>query len=156
MLKTTKRQLREYGACEERYDILCTWAPKDDGAEISLLEILDRNGVEDAIWALRACDGNEEISRYLARWCAAQALHLWSAPDVVVRYLRTGNESIRDAAWAAAWAAAWDVVWAAAWAAAMAAARDAAMAAARDAQAAKLRELLVTGVPEYGIVEVTR
>jgi len=80
-----------------------------------------------------------------ARWCARQVLHLWDAPDVVVRYLETGDESLRAAAWDAAGAAAWDAArdaagaaagdaaWAAAWDAAWDAARDAAGAAARAA-----------------------
>jgi hypothetical protein len=80
-----------------------------------------------------------------ARWCAMQVIDLWDAPQVVRDYLTTGNDSLRDAAWAAArdaaraaaWAAAWaaagDAAWAAARAAAWAAAGDAAWAAARAA-----------------------
>lgn len=36
--------------------------------------------------------------RKFARLCALDIIHLWNPPDVVVRYLRTGNESLRDAA----------------------------------------------------------
>ena len=79
----------------------------------------------------------EPLLRDFARWCALKVVHLWDAPDVVVEYLKTGNESLRadardaarDAARAAAWAAACD----AAWAAARAAAR-AAWDASRDAE----------------------
>jgi hypothetical protein len=83
--------------------------------------------------------------RLFARKCALDVVHLWNAPTVVVEYLKTGDESIRYAAWAAAldaaWAAAraaalataWYAARAAAWAAAWAAARDAALATARDA-----------------------
>ena len=86
-----------------------------------------------------------EMLQYFARMQALSVVHLWDAPDDVVDYLMTGDESIRDAAWDAArdaaWAAAWDAAryaaWDAArdaaWAAARAAARDAALAAARDA-----------------------
>ena len=72
-----------------------------------------------------------EVLRQFARMCALDVVHLWDAPEVVVRYLKTGDESIRDAAWdawAAARNAAWDVAWDA-WAAAWAAARNAAWAA---------------------------
>ena len=62
----------------------------------------------------------EVVLRAFARWCAIQVIHLWNAPDVVVSYLATGDESLRDAARDAAWDAAWD-------------ARDAAWAAARYA-----------------------
>ena len=37
-----------------------------------------------------------------ARQCALDVIHLWDAPDVVRRYLETGDESIRAAARAAA------------------------------------------------------
>ena len=74
-----------------------------------------------------------ELLRRFACKCALDVVHLWDAPDIVVEYLRTGNEKLRDAAWAAAldaardsvlgaartaaWAAAWNDTWAAAWAA---------------------------------------
>ena len=111
---------------------------------------------------------SSEILRKFARLCALDVIHLWDAPQVVVEYLKTGNEDIRDAARAAAWdaaryaaraaardaewdaarAAAWDAArdaaWDAAWDAARAAARDAAWdaarAAARDAARAAARD----------------
>jgi len=60
--------------------------------------------------------------RLFARKCALDVVHLWEAPKIVVRYLKTGDESIRDAAGAAAGAAAWAAARAAAGAAAGAAA----------------------------------
>ncbi len=58
------------------------------------------------------------VLRDFARAAALDAVHLWDAPEVVVRYLRTGDEEIRaaalDAARAAARAAALDAAWAAA------------------------------------------
>jgi hypothetical protein len=87
-----------------------------------------------------------DLLRKFARRVALDVLPLWpNAPEVVKQFLTTGDESLRDAAWAAARAAAWaaardaawaaarDAAWAAAWDAAWAAARDAAWAAARDA-----------------------
>ena len=87
-----------------------------------------------------------DILRLFTRQCALDVIHLWDAPDVVKRYLETGDESLRaaaraaargaagaaarDAARAAARDAAWDAARDAAWAAAGAAAGD----AARDAQ----------------------
>ena len=46
-----------------------------------------------------------ELLWEMSRWCALQVIHLWDAPAVVREYLETGNESLRAAAWAAAWAA---------------------------------------------------
>jgi hypothetical protein len=78
-----------------------------------------------------------EMLRYFARMRALSVIHLWEAPDVVLDYLMTGDEEIRDAAWAAARAAAWaavrDAVRDAAWAAVRAAVWDAVRAAAWDA-----------------------
>jgi hypothetical protein len=98
---------------------------------------------------------DERILRKFARMCALDVMHLWDAPDIVVQYLKNGDESIRgaardaadaadaagsaagaaarDAARDAAWAAAWDATRDAAWAAARDAARDAAWADAADA-----------------------
>src|SRR5690606_9721348 len=61
--------------------------------------------------------------RAFARQCALDVIHLWDAPDVVRRYRETGDESLRNAAWAAATdtmrdvttAAIWDIAKAAAW-----------------------------------------
>lgn len=101
----------------------------------------------------------EQLLRKFARKCAGDVIHLWDAPDVVVEYLKTGNEELRDAARDAAWdtlsggvndnpRAAWDVArkaaaaaWGAAWDARWAswdarwAARDARWAARWDAGA---------------------
>jgi hypothetical protein len=78
-----------------------------------------------------------EMLRYFSRMQALSVIHLWEAPDVVLDYLMTGDEEIRDAAWAAARAAARDAVREgardAAWAAVRAAVRAAAWAAVRDA-----------------------
>jgi hypothetical protein len=81
--------------------------------------------------------------REFSRWCALEIVHLWNVPDIVISYLKTGDESFRaaaraavtDAVWAestdAVWAASADAVWATA--AATAAASDAASAAASAA-----------------------
>ena len=77
----------------------------------------------------------EETLRSFARWSALQTIHLWDAPDVVRRYLESGDESLRAAAWAAARDAARDAAWDAA--------RDAARAAAWDDQNTELEKRLM-------------
>ena len=115
-----------------------------------------------------------KILQKFARMCALDVIHLWDAPDVVVRYLKTGDESLRDAArsaawaarsaawdamsaawsaamdvaWSAAWSAAWDGAWDVAWDtrdAAWSAARSAAWAAAWDAASAIARDAALQG-----------
>ena len=77
-----------------------------------------------------------EMLRAFARKMALSVIHLWDAPAVVREYLKTGDESKRAAAWAAAGDAARDAASAAASAAALSAASAAATDAARDAASA--------------------
>ena len=110
-------------------------------------------------------DGADILHKF-GRLCALDVIHLWKAPEIVIRYLKTGNKSIRaaaeDAAWAAVWVAArdaaratardaardaaWATAWVAArdaaWAAARATARDAAWDAARDKQKGRLTAMV--------------
>ena len=79
----------------------------------------------------------KEILRQYTRACALSVIHLWKAPQIVIDYLCTGDESIRAAARAAAWDAAQDAAWGAAYEAARAstydASRDTTWYATRDA-----------------------
>ena len=53
----------------------------------------------------------ENVLWNFARRCALDVIQLWNAPEVVVEYLKTGNEELRDAARDAAWDAARDAAW---------------------------------------------
>jgi hypothetical protein len=177
MPTTSFRLLHDAGACKERYRFLAKalGGIKAYGVNtpITLLQILDINGFDDALWALRACPDSDTFARLLACNYAEHVLPIFETqyPDddrprkaiaVSRRYARgEATEAELTAAWNAAWAAeaaAWNAAWAAeaaaeaaAWAAARAAARDAGAAwnAARDAerqwQEARLRELLKGG-----------
>ena len=63
------------------------------------------------LWMMDATD----VLRAFARRCALDVVHLWSPPEIVIQYLKTGDESIRAAARNAAWAAARNAARAAAW-----------------------------------------
>jgi len=135
---------------------------------ITLLQILDINGFDDALWALRACPDSDTFARLLACDYAEHVLPIFETqyPDddrprkaiaVSRRYARgeateaeltaartaawNAPEAELTAAWSASRAAAWAASWAAAWAASWAAARD----AERQWQEARLRELLEGG-----------
>ena len=62
-----------------------------------------------------------QVLLHFARLCALDVVHLWDAPTVVLRYLRTGDEALRQASKAASWEAgreeSQEVSWAAIWAA---------------------------------------
>jgi len=154
MIYTTLNKIREHSPCGEGWAKLLRHLGKTkaDDEPVSLLSILDSNGLDDALWCLRAVDGYEREMRLYAVWCARQVQHLMTdqrslaALDVAERH--ANGEATDDelaASWAAAWDAAREAAWAAAWAASLAAARDAARAAAReaarDAQTAEFRRV---------------
>ncbi len=94
---------------------------------IALTAILQSNGLEDALWALRCVPGVDRDARLFAVWCARQVEHLMTdqrskdALDVAERF---ANGEATEAELAAAWAAARDATWAAAWAAARVAQKE--------------------------------
>lgn len=137
-------EIREHNPCREGWDkaLKSLGKTRADDTRVTFAWIVENNGLDDALWALRCLPEPEQWRvRQFARWCALSVIHLWDAPQVVEDYLTSGDERLRAAAaWAADRAAA-------AWAAdRTAAARDAARAAARDAaddaQKAKLLEIM--------------
>lgn len=161
---TTLNAIRKHHPCEDGWSKLLKHLGKTkaDDAPLSLLTILDSNGLDDALWCLRAVEGHDRETRLYAVWCARQVQHLMTDPrsiaalDVAERYangeataeeLEAARDAALTAAWAA-WAAARDAAWtarAAAWdarAAGAAAWAARAAGAARDAQEAKFREMV--------------
>ena len=107
---------------------------------VSLAFILESNGLDDALWALRCLKGHDRDIRLFAVWCARQVQQTdprsIAALDIAERYayglasdseLAAAREAAEAVTWgfavvhagAAAWAttrvAAWDAVWTAAW-----------------------------------------
>ena len=170
MPTTSFRLLHDAGACKERYRFLAKalGGIKAYGRDtpITLLQILNINGLDDALWAVRACPDSDTFARLLACDYAEHVLRIFETryPDdyrpreaiaVSRRYARgEATDAELSAAWYAAWAAgdaaraargaaraAWYAAGAAAWAAAWAAVGD----AERMWQEARLRELLERG-----------
>lgn len=153
---TTLNAIRAHGPCADGWSKLLAHLGKTkaDDEPLSLLTILASNGLDDAIWCMRAMPEHSRHWRLYAVWCARQVQHLMTDPrsiaalDVAERHARgdaTDAElaAARAAAEAAA-KAAWDAgnaagnagdAWAAG-AAAGAAAWDAAGAAAWEASGA--------------------
>ena len=141
-MKTTLNQIRECGPCESGWKRLLAHLGKTkaDDESLSILTILESNGLDDALWCLRAVKGRDREIRLYAVWCARQVQHLNTDPrvsaciDVAERFANgEATDEERDAAGAAAWAAAGAAAGDAAWAAAGDAAGDAAWDAAGDA-----------------------
>lgn len=172
-MKTTLNKIRECDPCEDSWRKLLKSLGKTeaDDEDLSILTILESNGLDDALWALRAVKGYDREIRLLACDYAEHVLHIFeeachndkrprNAIEVSKRYAngeatREELDAARSDAWDAAWYAAADAASRAAWDAAWAAleadsrvARAAARDAARDAtaerkwQEQKLRELL--------------
>ena len=85
-----------------------------------------------------------DILWQFARASALSVLHKWDAPQIVIDYLLTDREDLRDAARDAAWAAARVAARADAWVFA----RDAAWAAARNEQNDVLEEYLLEKIDD--------
>ena len=80
---TTLRKIREHRPCPERYRKLykSLGGVKTYGEDtiITLEQIIDYNGLDDALWALRACNGSnvEKFVRLLACDYAERVLYIF-------------------------------------------------------------------------------
>ena len=156
-MKTTLKQIRAAGPCGLRLDEdgerigylkLKRYLGKGygDDTPISIATVIDSNGLDDALWCLRAVKGHQREMRLFAVWCARRVEPLMAdkrSKNALTIAERHANGVATDAELAAARDAARDAVWAArgaraaaraARAAAKAAAWDAAQAAAWDAR----------------------
>ena len=117
-MQTTLTAIRKHQPCESGWIKLLKnlGKTKADDDPLSILKVLESNGLDDAIWCLRAVEGCEkEIRLYTVR-CARQAQHLMTDPrslnalDVAEAFAngqatKEELDAARDAAWDAAGAA---------------------------------------------------
>jgi len=77
-MKTTLNKIKAFEPCKDSWKKLLTFLNKKeaDDEELSLLTILESNGLEEAIWALRAVDGFEKEKRLMACDFAESVVHL--------------------------------------------------------------------------------
>ena len=150
MVCTTLNKIRAQKPCADGWEKLLKALGKKttDDEPLALLAVLDSNGLDDCLWALRSVPEYDNLWRKYAVWCARRVEHLMMDDD--------RSKSTLDVAWAhsegkatdeelcagaaAAWAAwvdagAADAGAAAAWAAwaSAASAAGAAPAAGKDA-----------------------
>ena len=122
---TTLNQIRTFDPCKSGWRKLLAHLGKTqaDDEALNIAAILDSNGLDDALWCLRAVKGRDREIRLSAVWCARQVQHLMTdarsiaALDVAERFangdatqveLKAARAAARAAAWDAASAAAWD------------------------------------------------
>jgi hypothetical protein len=155
MLYTNLKLLREADACSSGMATLIASLPKSQTAEkqISLAHILKSNGLDHALWALRAT--TVDARKYAARMSidfaleclanfekaypddtrprsAIEAAGLFLDGKITLQELETARSAAWSAARSAAWSAAESAAWSAAWSA-RSAAESAARSAARSA-----------------------
>ena len=155
-MKTTLNKIREHSPCTGGWEKLLTYLGKTkaDDEPLAIATIIDSNGLDDALWCLRAVEGHDKEIRLFAVWCARQVQHLMTdkrsldALDVAEGYANgQATEEELNAARSAAWRAVdtardvvvWDAAWAAAevvWDVAWASVRDTADAAVKAAAGA--------------------
>ena len=77
-MKTTLNKIRKYEPCKSGWEKLLTYLgkTKSDDEPLSIATIIDSNGLDDAIWCLRAVEGRDKEIRLFAVWCARQVQHL--------------------------------------------------------------------------------
>jgi hypothetical protein len=133
-MRTTLNKIREHNPCRDGWEKLLRGLSKTqaDDDPMWIDTILDHNGLDDALWCLRAVKGCDREIRLYAVWCARRVQHLMvdarrvAALDVVERYAR--NEA-SDEEVASAWVASVTARSAAAYAASAASSALAAYAA---------------------------
>ena len=172
-MQTTLNKIKQHDPCTKGWAKLLNYLGKTqaDDETLELTTILESNGLDDALWALRAVEGNDREIRLMACDFAESVVHLakdercnkaievsrkYANRDATVEELdaardaaRAASDAARDAAWAAsdaardaAWAAS-DAARAAAWAAARAAARAAAWDASQAAEKEKQKQIFL-------------
>ena len=115
MITTTLNAIRAQHPCEDGWKrlLIDLGKTKADDEPLPLVTILNSNGIDDALWCLRAVEGFDKEKRLFAVWCARQVQHLMkddrgvAAVDVAERFANgLASQEELEAAWAAADAAA--------------------------------------------------
>ena len=73
-MKTTLNEIRKHHPCSDGWTKLLKHLGKTkaDDEPLAILTILEANGLDDAIWCLRAVPETDRLPRLFAAWCARQ------------------------------------------------------------------------------------
>ena len=162
MIYTTLNHIRGHNPCAAGWRKLLAHLGKNDPyAPLAYSTIIESNGLDDALWCLRAEPQHSSIWRMFAVRCARRVQHLMAderslqSLDVAERYARgaatdselaAARDTVRDAAratgWGTACAATWDAANDTAWDAARDTAWDTAWVATWDTIRADFERML--------------
>jgi hypothetical protein len=136
-MKTTLNKIRAYHPCRDGWEKLLCGLGKTaaDDEVIWIDQILDHNGVNDALWCLRAVENCDREIRLYAVWCARRVQRHMTDPRSIAAFA-VAERRARGEASDEELASARGLAWAAARAVAYAAATHAAVAHAAAAHAA--------------------
>ena len=162
IMYTTLNAIRKHQPCPDGWEKLLKHLgkTKPDDEPLSLLTILESNGLDHALWCFRAVEGFKKDKQLLAITYAREVEHLMPAEskkalDVFERYAnglateeefdaaRRGGDAAAYTAAHTACGTAWSAVWAA---------RAAAWAAAADAAAARAAAWAAVPADAYSVV----
>ena len=109
---TTLNKIRSHGPCESGWKKLLAGLGKTgaDDESLALERILEINGLQDALWALRAADNIDKPARLFACDCAQRVAHINTDPRLqacIDTSRRFANGEATDGELSAARAAAW-------------------------------------------------
>lgn len=94
-MKTTLGMVRLHTPCYHGWTKLLAWLGKTkaDAEPLSILTLLESNGISDAVWCLRAVTGHDKQKRMFAVWCARQVVGYTSQPiyEEVVSAMESAN-----------------------------------------------------------------
>jgi hypothetical protein len=81
-MKTTLNRIRKHNPCKEGWSKLLTYLGKTsaDDKPLEIATIVKSNGLDGALWCLRAVEGEDRKVRLFAVWCARRVQHLMTDP----------------------------------------------------------------------------
>ena len=90
----TVDMVRSWGPCYNPTEIV----PEDwEGTALDVLNL--PIPAEDKLWVVLCEEAiSLDVLREFSHWCALAVAHLCDTPDIVMQYLNTGDEKLRDAA----------------------------------------------------------
>ena len=95
-MKTTLKKIRAHSPCSDGWANLLRGLSKvqADDEPLWIDQILDHNGLDDALWCLQAVEGCDREIRLYAVWCARRVQHLLTDPRSVARL--AARKPLRD------------------------------------------------------------